>query len=110
MQLLTLIQETTMRKTELLKEISNDTGLSLDIVKKVINSMITIVKQKLLFGINVHIRDFVSFERVVTPPTRRKDFKTGKLVDVPKRWRLKTSSPDTLKKEISKKPIYDGQG
>jgi len=81
-----------MNKTDLIKEVAIDTGFNREVVKKVINSMIAIVKKKLLFGVDVDIRDFVSFKRVISNATRKKDFTTGKMIDIPKRWRLKASA------------------
>jgi nucleoid DNA-binding protein len=95
-----------MNKTELIKATSERCGLEESSVRSVINSMVEIIKEKLLFGINVNFTDFMSFVLVVSPEHRRVHPKTKEEIIVPKKYRVKMTMARAFTKKIKEKTVY----
>lgn len=93
-----------MNKEDLFKEVSKDSGYNKSDVKAIINSMIKVINKKLLFGIDINIRDFISFKRVSVPARKRRNPKTGEEFHSPKSWKLKVFASPKIKKLIAEKP------
>lgn len=97
-----------MNRNQLISEVARRTGEDKKIVRSVITEMITVVKDKLIFGINVNITDLVSFVLTVSPETRKKNPKTQEEMIIPKRYRVKTILPTAFKKRLRDKIVHDG--
>jgi nucleoid DNA-binding protein len=95
-----------MNKTELISEISKSTEIDEDIVRKVFNSMVRIIQETLFFGLNVEIKNFISFKlkrregRVVKNP------KTGKEVNMPTHYRVAVALPFVFRQKMKTKKIH----
>lgn len=62
-----------MNKTELVHEVSERTGLSLNICQKVIEETFNVIKNSLSTGVPVLIRGFGKFETTVVKERNRRD-------------------------------------
>lgn len=93
-----------MNTTDLCKIISKKTGISIADVKSVIDSQSEVVQDRLYMGVNVMIKDFISFKTVKTPETKKRDIRTGKELTIPQRYRIKTILPQAFLKKIKEKP------
>jgi nucleoid DNA-binding protein len=95
-----------MNRNQLVSEVSNRTGEDIKVVRSIVTTMITIVKEKLLFGINVNITDLVSFSLAVSPETRKKNPQTQEEMIIPRRYRVKATLPTAFKKQLRDKTVY----
>jgi len=97
-----------MNKTQLISEVSKNTGIPQKTVRDVMNSMAKIIQDKLILGVNVKIAEFLSFTLITRAETRRRNPNTGEEIIVPKRYGLKIKLPTSFSKRLSDKKVYDG--
>ena len=95
-----------MTKTDLVKEVAKKTGLRQPEVLKVINSLSETVKEKLMFGMNVTITDFVSFKIGIIKEREIKIPSTQELITVPKHYKVKLKMPLSFVEEMKQKTVY----
>lgn len=95
-----------MNKTDLIKEISDRTGVTESATRSVINGMTEVVQEKLLFGLNVKIPGFISFTVTVSPEHTKRSPITLKEITVPKKYRIKTTLPKAFVDKVKAKTVY----
>lgn len=95
-----------MNQTELIKKISKESGIEKKIVLKVFNTMVDVIKKSLLFGIDVKIKNFVNFTLVVRNAQEIINPRTGKMMKVKKRYKVKMELPRDFNKQIANKTVY----
>lgn len=95
-----------MNRNQLVSEVSKRTGEDIKVVRSVITTMIEVVRDRLIFGINVNITDLVSFSLLVSPETRKKNPQTKEEMIIPRRFRIKTTIASALKKRIRDKTVH----
>ena len=65
-----------MNKTELIKAVSNHTEIDQDTVRKVFNGIIFTIKDRLWYGVDVKIKDFLNFTLTIRNEVNRRNPKT----------------------------------
>lgn len=95
-----------MNKTDVIKETSKRSGIKESDVRTTLNTMADLIKEKLLFGVNVQIQDFISFQLVVSPEQTKRNPQTKELITVPKKYRVKTILPRDFRQQIKEKTVY----
>lgn len=95
-----------MDKTELIKKVAEDTCVKEDVVRKVFNSMVSIIQESLLFGINVKIKGFIVFSLDRLKGRIAKNPQNGEPVTVPPRYVVRTRLPRVFTDKIKAKKVY----
>jgi len=95
-----------MNKTELLKKISHKSDIPEKDVRLVFNTMVDEIKNSLIFGMNVKIKDFLNFELRISPETRRKNPQTNAEMIIKKKYRVKLTLPKTFTDRIKEKTVH----
>lgn len=95
-----------MNKTEVLKEVSKETGIDFETVRKVVNAFAHVIQKSLLFGMDVKIAEFASFVIMVSPEKKKINPRTKEDIIVPKQYRIKTILPKDFISKIKQKTVY----
>lgn len=95
-----------MNKTELIKSVSKSTKVDEATVRIVFNGIIDTIKESLWIGINVIIKDFISFKLEIREEAKKRNFKTNEALIVPKHFRVKVELPKVFKDKMKTKNIY----
>lgn len=95
-----------MDKTELIKKTSKNIGVDEDTVRTVLNGIVDTIFSTLLFGINVKIRDFMSFTLERKEGGPRLNPKTKEEYILPTRYSVKVSLAVPFKNKIKNKTVY----
>jgi nucleoid DNA-binding protein len=95
-----------MNKTELIKSISKSTEVEEDTVRKVFNSMVTIIQDTLFFGLNVEIKNFISFKLKRRKERIMKNPKTGINVNVPTHYKVAIALPFVFRQRMKTKEVH----
>ncbi len=95
-----------MNKTELIKTVSKQTGITEKDTRTVINNMIEVIRESLFFGINVKIQDFANFTLEVWKEKKGSNPRTGERFIIPKRYMVKTLLAKSITDRIKEKPVY----
>lgn len=95
-----------MNKTDLIETVAKDTGVSVKDTRLVINGFIETIKSKLLYGVDVKIKDFMNFELKVSNPKRKFNPITQEYFEVPKQYRVKASLSRLFTDKIKEKTVY----
>ena len=94
-----------MQKSDIYKEVAKETGIDLKTVKIVGDSIFNSIKNSLIYGLNVYIKELINFELVKTKAVERYDFKTEEKVMIPKSYRIKTTIRRSLREKIRSKTV-----
>lgn len=95
-----------MNKTELIKSVALSTEVDEATVRKVFNGIIDTIQKSLLYGVNIKIKDFISFVLEIRPEAQRRNPSTGEFFTIPKRYKVKTILPRTFTDRIRNKTVY----
>lgn len=95
-----------MQKRELLKLVSEKSGVDLKTVHLVFDTFSATVRDRLLFGIDIKISNFLNFIIKTSEPYERYDVLSGTKKMVPKRYRVIVSLPRSFKKKMNEKPVH----
>ena len=87
-------------KEDIVKEVSNKTGLSLAQTRVVINSLLDLITTELELGGSVRFTGFGTFGVREISSTKARNFSNGELVDVPKRKVPFFKAGDALKRKV----------
>ena len=95
-----------MQKSDLLIEVSKETGIDLKTVKIVFNTAIKIIKKNLLFGIDVKITGFMNL--VIKTRQEREAFhvQKKKYVKLPKRYYVDVKLQRSFVEKMNNKTVY----
>lgn len=74
-----------MNKNNLTKEVAVSEKLTLSTAVKAVDSILSIIAEKITNGENIQLRGFGAFVVVNKPQRVIKDIKTGKLITIPAR-------------------------
>lgn len=95
-----------MNKTELIKSVSKSTKVDEGTVRIVFNGIIDTIKRSLWIGINVSIKDFLTFKLEVRKEAKKRDFKKNEELIVPKHFRVKVELPKVFRDKMKTKTIH----
>ncbi len=95
-----------MYKKDLINKIQKETGIEKKIIEKVYNSMIKVIKENLFFGVDVVLKEFVSFKITTAKGGVRRNPKTGEKLLIKKHYKINISIPRSWKDMMKKKPVY----
>lgn len=87
-------------KEDIVKDVSNKTGLSLTQTRVVINSLLDLITTELESGEFVRFTGFGTFGVKEISPTKARNFSNGEFVDVPKRKAPFFKAGDVLKRRV----------
>jgi nucleoid DNA-binding protein len=97
-----------MQKTELINSVAKSTGVDRATVRLVANGIFETIKSQLWIGVNIKIKDFMSFTLETRPETIRRNPQTDEKMVIPKQYRVKASMSQVFKDKIKTKIVYDG--
>lgn len=95
-----------MNLQNLIKEVSEDTEMTQQDVRKVLNSFFKVFENNLIRGLDIKIKDFASFKLVKQGERKLMNVHTREPLNLPVKYRVKTIWGKTIKERLSKKPIY----
>jgi nucleoid DNA-binding protein len=95
-----------MDRKELVKIVAKRTGHNQPVVKEIINTMIDVIQEKLLFGLNVKLKGFITFTREISPERKGTHPQTQEEIIIPKKHRVKTVLAKSFVDKIKSKPVY----
>ncbi len=75
-----------MRKTDIVRAIAKETGISQGDVESVINALIDLIKERVEKGEEVHFRGFGKFMAKHRAPKRAMDISRKKPIEIPERF------------------------
>ena len=95
-----------MIKKDLIKLVSKDTGLSVKDCNTVLNSLSKIIKDRLFFGVDVTIGNFLTFKihRMKERPGRNPN--TGESIIIPPKYKVKVSMPRSFNDKMASKTVH----
>lgn len=95
-----------MQKSELLIEVSKETGIDLKTVKTVFNAAISIIKKNLLFGIDVKITGLMNL--VIKTRQERQAWHVQKkeYITLPKRYYVDIKLQRSFVEKMNAKTVY----
>lgn len=95
-----------MEKSDLIQKVSKETEVDLEVVKLVINSFLENIKNSLLYGVNVNIKEFASFVLNIKNKRKLYNVATGKTREVPKTYWVKVTMAHSFRNLIRQKTVY----
>ncbi len=95
-----------MNKTDLIKEVSNSTNISEETVRSVLNSIISTIQTKLIYGVNVKIHGFMNYILEIRKESLKYNIQKKTLEKVPKRYIVKAKFPRSFTEKLAKKTVY----
>lgn len=95
-----------MNKRDLVKHVAKEVGVTQPIAKKVIDEFLEKIRKSLLFGMNVNITDFASFNIIIHKEKKVVIPSTGEEKLIPKHYRIKTKFSNAIIKAMKDKPVY----
>ena len=95
-----------MNKTELINAVSDSTEIDRDTVRTVFNGIVDTIKNRLWIGVNIRIKDFMTFTLVKQREINGKNPKTGKPMLIPKHYKLKLAFSKPFKDKLKTKVCY----
>lgn len=93
-------------KEDLVKDVSKKTGLTQQQTRDTIDAVFETIKDKLFFGLDVHLKNFINFTLVVQKAHTRVNPQTGKDIKVPKRYRVKMVLSKKFTDKVYSKTVY----
>ena len=91
-----------MRKSDIIKEISSQTGLTQVETEAVIEGFITVVSEALIQGDRVDLRGFGNFILKTRKAKVARNISTGEAVHVPEHYLPYFKASESLKKRVNK--------
>jgi nucleoid DNA-binding protein len=95
-----------MNKTDLIKRVSKDTDVPEKETRLVINSMIDNIKDRLFYGVEIKLKDFLTFKLEKSKQTKRVNPQTKEQIIVPKKYRIKTVWSRLFVDKIQSKTVH----
>tara|TARA_R110000772_G_scaffold127446_5_gene234622 strand:- start:168 stop:455 length:288 start_codon:yes stop_codon:yes gene_type:complete len=95
-----------MTKQEIGDQVAEETGIDRDVVRKVFNGVISVIKKQLLFGVNCHVYGLVNFTKVRKEARIARDPRNGEKVDLPAHYVIRTILSKSFLKQIKEQKVY----
>ena len=95
-----------MQKRELLKLVSKKSGVEEKIVFLVFDTLSETIMDRLLFGMDIKISNFLNFVIKTMPEREQYDVITEEKKTIPKRYKVSVSLPRSFREKMNKKPVY----
>lgn len=96
-----------MNQEMLIKAISKKTGINQKEVAKIFNATLEVIRESLVFGMNIKLRDICTF-KIIELSKRTFKLPTGESSTKPARFSLRIKASKNLVSEIQNKTIYNG--
>lgn len=95
-----------MNLANLIKEVSEETGLKQTDVRLVLTSFFKVFENNIIKGLDIKIKDFASFKLIKQAKRELKNVHTGEPMYIAPKYRIKATWGKTIKERLTKKPIY----
>lgn len=95
-----------MNKTEVIERVAKNTGFTVKDTRIIVNDFIFTIKDRLFYGVEIKLKDFVTFSPVKSKQTKRTNPQTGEIIDVPKKYRIKTIWSRLFTDKIKSKTVH----
>lgn len=95
-----------MNKKDLLKEVARRSKMKEAEVTLVAETLFETIKEKLIFGLDIKIKEFVTFKHAISPEMKRVNPRTGEEMIIPKKFRIKMTLPKSFTDKIKDKTVY----
>lgn len=94
-----------MNKTQVIKKMAKKLKMPVKKTTDIVNLLTDTLTEALVNGEKITIRDFASFEPYLSKETTRRNPKTGDVVDVEAKTRIKFKSSENLMNKIQEADI-----
>lgn len=95
-----------MKKTDLIKEVSKSTDVDEATVRKVFNSIVDTIKDSLFYGVDIRIKDFISFTLERRAESKRRNPQNQEPFIVPAHYKVKVTLSRLFNEKIRTKKVY----
>lgn len=96
-----------------LKDLDNDIAKALNLSKKEVRPILfeleTQIRDKILYGQEIQIREIGKLELKISKARTRFNIHSKEYIDCPAKYRLAFKVSRTLDQSLAKKTVYDGQ-
>jgi len=90
-----------MTKKEIIQQVSDNTGISKNGVKLVLEETLNVLTESFIRHESVYIRGFATFNIAQTKPKKARNIKAGKTIDIPARYTVKMRPTDNVKEAMN---------
>lgn len=95
-----------MNKTELIKAVVKHSGENEVAVRTILNSIIDVIKDSLWYGMDIKIKDFISFSLLKREDAYKTHFHKKEKVFVPKHYTVRVVLSKVFKNKIKTKTVH----